>query len=127
MPWILSDMRNPFFSSAAPKFVDRDEILGIARASARRIAAEYPSVSKIVLFGSFARGDYGWRSDLDLLVILETSEKPPSERIGEILSFVSAYPTDVFPYTIAEIQSRLSEGDPFLSRALSEGIILYPE
>jgi predicted nucleotidyltransferase len=118
-------MRNPFLSSAGPKFVDREEILLVARETARQIGAAHPQVLRVLLFGSFARGDYGTRSDLDLLVILKESAKPAHDRIADFLQHASAYPTDVFPLTEAEIESRLEEGDPFLRRAMSEGILLY--
>jgi predicted nucleotidyltransferase len=84
-----------------------------------------PDVAEILLFGSFARGDYGPRSDLDLLIVLEQSDRPFVERIGEFLRLVPPYPTDVFPYTREEIEARLAEGDPFLGRAIAEGIVLY--
>ncbi len=118
-------MRNPFSSSAGPRFVDREEILAVARETARRIGAAHPEVLKVLLFGSFARGDYGTRSDLDLLVILRESAKPARDRIADILQLASTYPTDVFPLTEAEIESRLEEGDPFLRRAIGEGVVLY--
>ncbi len=118
-------MLNPFLNSAGPKFVDREEILVIAREMARRIGAVHPQVLRVLLFGSFARGDYGTRSDLDLLIILKESEKPAHDRIADFLQHTSIYPTDVFPFTEAEIRSRLEEGDPFLRRAVSESVLLY--
>ena len=81
---------------------------------------------KVILFGSLARGDYGIRSDLDLLVILERSDKPARERLADFLQYTSNYPTDIFPLTQAEVESRLREDDPFLRRAEREGILLYP-
>ena len=118
-------MRNPFSSSAGTRFVDREEILACARETARRVAAANPRTLRVVLFGSFARGDYGTRSDLDLLVILKSSEKSVSERIADFMQDGFGYPTDIFPLTEAEVESRLEEGDPFLRRAMSEGILLY--
>jgi len=118
-------MQNPFLSSAEPRFVDREEILALARKTASRIAENYPQVRRILLFGSLARGDFGARSDLDLLVILKDSPKTDPERVADLLKYISAYPTDIFPLTEAEIEARVGQGDPFLRRALSEGIILW--
>jgi len=118
-------MRNPFLSSAGPRFVDREEILVVARETARRIGAAHPQVLRVLLFGSFAREDYGTRSDLDLLVILKESAKPARDRIADFLQHASGYPTDIFPLTEAEIESRLEAGDPFLRRIMSEGTLLY--
>ena len=118
-------MQNPFLISAKPRFVDREAILTLARETARRIGTEHPQVLRILLFGSFAREDYGTRSDLDLLVILKESEKSVPERIADLLKYAPAYPTDIFPLTVAEVESRLEAGDPFLQRALREGILLW--
>ena len=120
-------MQNPFSSSARPRFADKGEILAIARQTALRIAREHPEVLKILLFGSFARHDYGARSDLDLLILLAHSDQPPRERITDFLRCLSKYPTDLLVLTQAELDSRLADGDLFLRRALSEGILLYPE
>lgn len=120
-------MRNPFLSSAGPRFADREGVLTLARETAARIAAAYPQVSRIVLFGSFARGDYGTRSDLDLLVIFTETGKSQRELLAELLRFSPAYPTDFVPLTQFEVDARLAEGDPFLSRAIGEGIVLYAD
>ena len=119
-------MRNPFLTTAGPRFADREELLSLARETAERIATAQPYVREGILFGSFARGDYGTRSDLDLLVILDRSDKPARERLVDFLEYTSNYPMDIFPLTQAEIESRLREGDPFLRRVMREGILLYP-
>jgi predicted nucleotidyltransferase len=90
------------------------------------MAAERPEVLRVVLFGSFAREDYGARSDIDLLVVLKSSDRPFAERVADFLRFIPPYPTDVFPFTLAEIEQRTASGDPFLTRALAEGILLHP-
>jgi predicted nucleotidyltransferase len=101
-------------------------VLALARETAVRIAAAYPQVCRIIVFGSFARGDYGTRSDLDLLIILKESRKSTRELLAELLRFSPAYPTDFVPLTQCEVDSRLAEGDPFLRRAIGEGIVLHP-
>ena len=120
-------MRNPFLSSAGSRFANREEVILLARETAARIAAAYPEIIRIIVFGSFARGDYGPRSDLDLLIIFKESEKSMRERLAELLRFSPAYPTDFVPLTQSEVDSRLAEGDPFLSRAIAEGIVVYPD
>ena len=120
-------MHNPFLRSAAPRFVDRDEIIALARETAQRIVLRHPGVTKVILFGSFARGDYGCRSDLDLLVVLEDSDRSARERIEDFLRDGGTYPIDIFPYTRKELESRIAERDPFILQALREGIPLYPE
>jgi predicted nucleotidyltransferase len=91
---------------------------------ADRIAAKHPDVVRVLLFGSHARGDFGARSDLDLLVVLRASTLPLRDRVSEYLSDCTAYPTDVFPLTADELRARLADGDPFWSRAVREAIVL---
>ena len=93
---------------------------------AARIAAGHPEVSRVLLFGSFARGDFSARSDMDLLIILKSSALSPRDRIAEFLKDCTGYPTDVFPLTEQEIRERLQELDPFWTRAMKEGIDVLP-
>ena len=119
-------MQSPFFRSASPKFVNRSQILSLARTMAARIAAKHPEVDRVILFGSFARGDFTAHSDIDLVIVLRSSSLPIRERIAEFLKDCTAYPTDVFPLTERELQVRIGEGDPFWTRAIREGIECYP-
>ena len=89
------------------------------------MGTEHPQVLRVLLFGSFARKDYGTRSDLDLLVILRESSQAFADRIADLLRYAPGYPTDIFPLTEAEIRSRIEAGDPFLEQALREGILLW--
>jgi predicted nucleotidyltransferase len=118
-------MQNPFLRSASPKFASRSEVLGLARKTAQQMAANHPEVSRVILFGSLAREDFGVRSDMDLLILLKSSHLPIRERIREFLKDCSEYPTDVFPLTEGELESRLKRSDPFWMQAVREGIECY--
>ncbi len=118
-------MQSPFLPSARPRFVNRSQILSLAKRTAKRIAANHPEVTRILLFGSFARGDFGTRSDMDLLIVLKSSDLPIRDRIAEFLKNCSEYPTDVFPLTEMELETRLKSSDPFWVRALREAIECY--
>jgi|SRR5438552_11845948 len=118
-------MQNPFLRSATPKFANHSVLVNLAKKTAEQIAANHPEVNRIILFGSIARKDFSARSDLDLLIVLESSHLPIPERIAGFLEECSGYPTDVFPLTEAELESRLRDGDPFWVRALREGIECY--
>jgi predicted nucleotidyltransferase len=120
-------MQKIFSSSAKPRFAHKRDILDIARQAALRIRWEHPEVLRVILFGSFARGDYGTRSDLDLLIVLSHSSQSQHERLGDFLRCAPKYPADMLVLTEAELESRLADGDLFLRRALSEGIVLSPE
>jgi len=82
---------------------------------------------KVILFGSFARGDYHGLSDLDLIVIKETPKRFV-DRIVEVLELCdSAIPVEPLVYTPAEMEQLLAEGNVFVSEALKEGRVLYDE
>ena len=118
-------MRSPFFPSAKPRFVDRSQVLALAKTMADQIAAARPEVTRVLLFGSYARGDFSAHSDLDLLIVLKGSHRPLTDRIGDFLADCTAYPTDVFPLTEEELRERVNEGNPFWTRALKEGVVLF--
>ena len=82
---------------------------------------------KVLLFGSFARGDHHGLSDIDLIVIRETDKKFV-DRIAEILEFCDVnIPVEPLVYTPAEIEQLLTEGNSFIRQALAEAKVLYDE
>jgi predicted nucleotidyltransferase len=81
---------------------------------------------KIILFGSRARGSPGPDSDIDLLVIMDSS-LPAGRRAAKIYRLLGARPfsLDVLVYTPKEIQERLARFDPFLEDIMKNGRVLY--
>jgi predicted nucleotidyltransferase len=80
---------------------------------------------KVILYGSFARGDYHALSDVDLLIVKDTS-RPFVQRIGDVLEYVDS-PLRIEPmvYTSVELARMQDSGNPFLIGALAEGRVLY--
>lgn len=114
-------------SSVVRRFPKRIEILESLRAIASRLLAEDQGVESVELFGSLARGDYGARSDADVLVRLRDPRSDrPAERIPTYLaSFLGAsVPVDVLPLTTLELQRLVDAGSCFWKRALAERITL---
>lgn len=81
---------------------------------------------KIVLFGSHARGTARPDSDLDLLVI-EESTLPRYRRAGRYLrALVGLFPAkDVVVWTPAEVAEWATVPQAFITTALREGRVLY--
>ena len=81
---------------------------------------------RIVVFGSFARGDTHEGSDLDLIVVKETDE-PFFRRIGRVRDAGCGLGLDVQPlvYTPTELDDMLASGNSFLETALAEGVVAY--
>lgn len=111
---------------ARQQFLAREPVIAALRQCAERLLAQRPDVIRVVLFGSFARGDFGRRSDADLLVVVRGSSAAPHERIPEFLrAFLDApVPVDCLVLTAAEIEAMEAEGRPFWQRLQREGITL---
>jgi len=91
----------------------------------RRILAA-GSPSKIVLFGSQARGDAKPGSDLDVLIV-EDSDLPRYKRAPRYLrALVGVFPAkDVVVWTPQEIAAWSEVPNAFVTTALREGRTLY--
>jgi hypothetical protein len=80
---------------------------------------------RIVLFGSFARGDFHEDSDVDLLIVKDTTESP-LRRMGAVLDYCeSDIAVEALIFTPAELESMLRRGSSFLQQALAEGRTVY--
>ncbi len=81
-------------------------------------------VKKIILFGSLATGDIGRASDIDLIIVKDTTEKF-IDRLDEVYSLVEPkLSADMLVYTPEEFE-RLKKERSFVKRAVEEGIVLY--
>ncbi|MEM4847379.1 MAG: nucleotidyltransferase domain-containing protein [Thermosphaera sp.] len=97
----------------------REEVDRAARAWAEALAKEHDDVMAVGYFGSYARGNHGVGSDLELVVLLSKSRLPPERRsLGWPLHSLPV-PADVLVYTLAE-WARLKEGGTRFARMLEE-------
>ena len=81
---------------------------------------------KIILFGSRARGDFRGQSDVDLLIVKETS-KPKHRRTGEAYRALAGIgvPKDILWYTPGEVEEWSEAKYHITSQAIREGRVLY--
>jgi uncharacterized protein len=83
---------------------------------------------KIVLFGSRARNEHRPNSDIDLLVI-EESTLPRHRRAVPLCAALADMPidvdTEVVVYTPAEVEEWRGANAAFITTALREGRVLY--
>jgi predicted nucleotidyltransferase len=81
---------------------------------------------KIILYGSYAKGTNHARSDMDLLVIAETTGMfaRPQARARH-LARDSFPPVDVVFTTPLELAEATPENNPFLLSILEYGIVVY--
>jgi predicted nucleotidyltransferase len=84
---------------------------------------------RIILYGSFAYGVPDENSDIDLLIIKKTPERP-LDRMALVHRIVdirdSSYPAfSPLVLTPEEIKQRLEIGDQFIQEILTRGEVLY--
>jgi uncharacterized protein len=80
----------------------------------------------IILFGSYAYGKPTADSDLDLLIIMESRDRP-AERIRKVSDLFDPrpLPMDFIVLTPGEVRHRLDGFDPFLEEVFAKGQMLY--
>ena len=82
--------------------------------------------AQIVLFGSYAYGHPTPDSDVDLLVIMETDQKPAERQMAvSRLIRPRPFPVDILVRTPEEIKKALHLQDPFIWEILERGRVLY--
>jgi predicted nucleotidyltransferase len=102
----------------------------VAQLLADRLAGVFgPRLRRVILFGSWARGEASWEdSDVDLLVVLDViddhrAENKRIDAVADELFMESGHPVAAFPVAEAELASptRLS-----VRSALREGVDFTP-
>ena len=80
----------------------------------------------IILFGSYAYGKPTSDSDLDLLIVMESKDRP-AERIRKVSDLFDPrpLPMDFIVLTPSEVRHRLGGFDPFLEEVIEKGQMLY--
>ncbi len=101
--------------------IDQNKIKQVAT----RIGIE-ADAEQVILFGSYARGDAGENSDVDLMIIAESS-LPRFKRSRKLYKLFNPYPfgMDLLMYTPQEIAKGKKSHFSFVSRVLKEGKTLY--
>jgi uncharacterized protein len=92
-------------SSSVLKWPDAGVVDQAFRLWAQRVAQTRADVVRVGYFGSYARGDWGVGSDLDVVIVVEESECPFDRRSAEWDTSALPVPTDVLVYTLTEWQS----------------------
>jgi predicted nucleotidyltransferase len=97
------------------------EIQKLADNIARQFCPE-----KIILFGSYARGEAGPDSDVDLLVVM-AHEEHASRKAAEITQRVHPrhFALDLIVRSPKTLRKRLQMNDWFVRDLMSEGRVLY--
>lgn len=80
----------------------------------------------IILFGSQAQGKTTESSDIDILVVKETTDRPIDRRIQVEKALADReVPLDILVYTPHEMRYFYSLGSPFIEEVIETGRVLY--
>ena len=91
----------------------------------RRLAPHLRSSRKAIVFGSVARGEADEWSDLDLVIVTDTT-RPFLERYRDFEGLYDVWPRlDLLIYTPAEFAEMREEARPFIEYVLSEGVVIH--
>jgi hypothetical protein len=112
-------------SSSVFRWPDAQAVDQAVRRWAKEQVRGRPDVLRIGYIGSYARGDWGVGSDLDLVVVVECCEQPFWRRAlaWDVTSL--PVPTDVLAYTQEEWQSLSARGERFYRTIKCEAVWVY--
>ena len=106
-------------TSSVLRWPDAETVHRAAQVWASALAAANPQVVAVGYFGSYARGDAGVGSDLDLVVLVRESDAPFERRAARWPAESLPVPADVLVYTLAE-WDRLHERSPRFAAVLHD-------
>jgi len=91
-----------------------------------RQLGEAAHAERVILFGSYARGEAGANSDVDLLIVAE-SDQPRFKRSRVLYQTLRPYPfaMDLLVYTPQEFEQARRMPLSFVSTVLREGKTVY--
>ena len=101
-------------TSRVLKWPGRAAVDAAVRALAQRLAAANPHLVRFGYFGSYARGDWGVGSDVDLVAVVDRASRPFAERALEFDLSGLPVPADLIVYTADEWARLLSEPRGFV-------------
>ena len=112
-------------SSPVLRWPDAQAVDEAVRRWARKIAAKRPEILRIGYFGSYARGNWGVGSDLDLIIVVDRAEQPFERRATQWDLTELPVPADALVYTVEEWERLSSQKGRFALMLNKETIWIY--
>jgi predicted nucleotidyltransferase len=94
------------------------------RCWAEEVVQKRNDVLRVGYFGSYARGDWGVGSDLDLVIVIKSSAQPFEKRAAQWDTTKLPVPTELLVYTEEEWR-RLDRQSRFYQTLLRETVWVY--
>jgi predicted nucleotidyltransferase len=109
-------------NSSVLAWPDQASVDRAVRAWAALEAKRHPGILRIGYFGSYARGDWGVGSDLDLVAVVEDSPLPFHERAARWNVLELPVPAELLVYTRDEWEHLLTSQSRFARQLLQETV-----
>lgn len=106
------------------RWPDRGAVHRAALARAERVTAERDDIDAIGYVGSYARGDWGPGSDLDLVVVIRGGLPPIGERARHRDTASFPVPVDLLLYSTAEWRAHLERSPRWAQTVAEEAVWL---
>ncbi len=90
----------------------------------RRVGEEF-GAERVILFGSYARGNATPDSDVDILVIGPFEGRSVDRSVQIRMRLRPDFPMDLLVRTPEKVRERIEMGDAFMREILDQGKVLY--
>jgi uncharacterized protein len=107
-------------TTSEQRLVNMSEILDAVQVIVKNFQPD-----KVILFGSYAKGNAGSDSDVDLLVVMDTEQSTWDFAVKISLALKHSFPMDIIVRTPEVIAKRLKMGDFFIKNIVENGKVLY--
>lgn len=105
----VSQVQRRSLNSVVIKSIDREQVNRAVANLAAQLRRSHPEIERVIWFGSWVNGEPSPGSDVDLCLILTSSEKLARERFVDYLPVGFPAGVDLFAYTREEFEElRLS-------------------
>lgn len=100
-------------TSSIKRWPSAEAVVSAAHAWAREAAEQRQDLVALGYFGSYARGEAGFGSDLDLIAVVRTDNRLSMERSRDWRTETLPVPADLLVFTVREWKRLESEGGRF--------------
>ena len=108
-------------NSVVIKSIDREQIRRAVLSYVAQLRRQHPEVERVIWFGSWMTGLPTPGSDVDLCLIVSSSDKPARDRISDYLPLGFPVGIDLFAYTQTEFE-HLRQSSPDWYQAITTGM-----
>jgi predicted nucleotidyltransferase len=114
-------------NSVKKRSVPKDRVITELKAWTQKIVTQNSGIIKIGYFGSYARGDYTPASDLDILILIDKSDKVFFKRADDYTADNISVGCEIFVFTKQEVKQRTKKYKKgWVDTILEEAVWIYP-